>query len=66
MPTYPFKKLLGLPLVIQWLGTYLLMQGTCVKSLVREDPTASEQLTPWTTASETMRCGARAPRGRPR
>ena len=34
-----FKKLCGASLVMQWLRIRLPMQGTWVRSLVREDPT---------------------------
>ena len=44
-------------LVAQWLRIHLPMQGTRVPSLVREDPHAAEQLSPWATTTE-----ARAPR----
>ena len=33
------ESLLGTSLVVQWLGICLPMQGTLVRSLVREDPT---------------------------
>ena len=44
-------------LVAQWLRIRLPMQGTRVRALVWEDPTCSEQLSPWATATE-----AHAPR----
>ena len=34
-----FKNYLGASLVAQWLRIRLLMQGTRVRALVREDPT---------------------------
>ena len=39
MGKYTFKMLWRASLVIQWLRIQLAMQGTPVRSLVREDPT---------------------------
>ena len=36
----------GASLVVQWLRIRLPIQGTQVRSLVREDPHAAEQLSP--------------------
>ena len=36
---FKFKSFLGISLVAQWLRIHLPMQGTQVRSLVREDPT---------------------------
>ena len=33
---YPFKKLMGTFLMVQWLGICLVMQGVQVQSLFRE------------------------------
>ena len=35
----PFKKIFRASLVVQWLRIRLPMQGTWVRTLVREDPT---------------------------
>ena len=36
----------GFPVVVQWLGTCLPMQGTRVQALVREDPTCRRATKP--------------------
>ena len=38
-------------LVVQWMRIRLAMQGTRVPSLVQEDPTCVEQLSPWATTT---------------
>ena len=43
---YFIKKVLGASLVAQWLRTRLSMQGTRVRSLVREDPTCRRATKP--------------------
>ena len=48
---------LGTSLVLQWLRICLPIQGTWVQSLVWENPTCTEQLSPCTTTTE-----ARMPR----
>ena len=56
------KKLLGgTSLVAQWLRIHLPMQGTRVRSLVREDPTCREQLSPCATTTEAHTPRAHAP-----
>ena len=47
----------GTSLVVQWLRVCFAVQGTQVQSLVWEDHTAMEQLTPCATTTE-----ARAPK----
>ena len=42
----------GTSLVLQWLRIRLPMQGTWVQALVREDPNATEQLSPCATTTE--------------
>ena len=44
----------GTSLVAQWLRIHLPMQGTQVQSLVREDPTCTEQLSPCATTTEPV------------
>ena len=60
IPEY-LKNDLGTSLVEQWLRVRLPMQGTRVRSLIREDPRASEQLSPRATTTEARALTARAP-----
>ena len=46
------EKRIGTSLVVQWLRIRLPMQGTWVRSLVREIPHAVEQLSPCATTTE--------------
>ena len=46
-----FKFHLGTFLVVHWLGIPLLIQGSCVLSLVREDSTCCRQLGPCATCA---------------
>ena len=48
------KSALRTSLVAQWLRIRLPVQGTRVQSLVREDPTCTEQLSPCTTTTEPV------------
>ena len=69
---FSFKKILGTSLVAQWLRIHLPMQGTWVRSLVREDPTCRGATKPvrhnyWACALECPRATtaeARAPTAR--
>ena len=47
--------------MVQWLRVRRPMQGSQVRSLVREDPTCCEQLSLSTTATEPERPRTRAP-----
>ena len=47
----PYKKMAR---VVRWLRIHLAVQGTWVRSLIWDDPTSMEQLSPWTTTAEPM------------
>ena len=52
-PWKTFKRIFArTSLGAQWLRIRLPTQGTRVRALVREDPTAAEQLSPWATTTE--------------